>query len=82
MKPLIKLFLSGAMQVFFVAINTIFITKYLILHVFVVGFLISFIWSFNVKRVAFGTTYDRIAYSLGAASGGIIGMMIGKLITT
>jgi hypothetical protein len=42
--------------------------------------MISFIWSWNVKKVAFGTLSDRITYSLGAAFGSFIGLYVSTLI--
>lgn len=50
-------------------------------QLFLTGFLISFIWSFNVKKVAFGSMLDRIIYSIGASIGGISGLLIGGLLT-
>ncbi len=76
-----KLFLTGFLQVFFVAINTWFITQRNYYGVLIVSFLISFIWSFNVKKVAFGKMKDRIIYSVGAAIGGITGLIIGGFLT-
>jgi hypothetical protein len=42
--------------------------------------MISFIWSWNVKKVAFGTMSDRVVYALGAAVGGLIGLVVSTLI--
>lgn len=75
-----KLFLTGFMQVFLVVLNTYFISKDFIIGVVFCGFMISFVWSHNVKKVAFGTTKERIVYSLGAMSGSIVGFYLGKLI--
>lgn len=72
-----KLFSTGFLQVFCVVLNTWLITQRNFIGVFIVGFLISFIWSFNVKKVAFGSMKDRIVYSLGAALGGLIGLIVG-----
>ena len=66
---------------FFVAINTWLITQRNFIGVLIVSFLISFIWSFNVKKVAFGSMLDRIIYSIGASIGGISGLLIGGLLT-
>jgi uncharacterized protein YebE (UPF0316 family) len=75
------LFISGFLQVFFVAINTWFISKQYWLGVAVCSFLISFIWTFNVSRkdgkVSFTNMQTRIAYSFGATCGAITGMMLG-----
>ncbi|MGJ1414055.1 hypothetical protein ACR786_06140 [Sphingobacterium multivorum] len=78
---MIQLITTGFLQVFFVAINTWLITKQQYVGVVIVSFLISFIWSFNVKKVAFGTMKDRLVYSLGAALGGLTGLLIGQLFT-
>ena len=75
-----NLFTTGFLQVFFVALNTWLITQRNFLGVLVVSFLISFIWSFNVKKVAFGSMRDRVIYSLGASIGGLTGLFIGGLI--
>lgn len=71
-----KLFITGFIQVFFVAINTFFISKAIYGGVFICGFLISFVWSWNVKKIAFGTIKDRIYYSLGAGAGSLIGLVV------
>lgn len=75
-----KLFIIGFLQVFFVVVNTYFIGKGFCVGVLVCGFLISFIWSFNVKKVAFGTINDRIIYSLGACVGSGSGLLLSKII--
>jgi len=80
MRDSIKLFTTGFIQVFFVAVNTYFLSKIFYVGVFFCGFMISLIWSWNVKKVAFGTTSDRIVYALGAAFGSIIGLLISTLI--
>jgi len=75
-----SLFLTGFLQVFLVTVQTYFISKYFVPGVFIVGFLISFVWSWNVKKIAFGTKLDRIVYSLGAACGAVIGLVLSGLI--
>lgn len=71
-----NLFITGFLQVFFVAINTYFIANKMLFGTAMAGFTISFIWSFNVKKVAFGTTKDRIVYALGAAFGSLCGLAV------
>ena len=68
------LFSTGFIQVYFVSVNTYFLAKEIYLGVFVAAFMISLIWSFNVKRVAFGSTYDRVVYALGATLGSMLGL--------
>ena len=78
------LFLTGFIQVIFVSINTWQIANQTkidrgLLPILGVGFMISFVWSFNVKRVAFGGWEDRILYALGAGLGTIAGVTISIL---
>jgi hypothetical protein len=72
----LKLFTTGFLQVFFVAINTYFISTENLYGTVVAGFIISLIWSFNVKKIAFGSINDRIIYAVGAAFGSLIGLAI------
>lgn len=76
----LKLFITGFVQVFFVAINTYFLSKSFFIGVFICGFMISFVWSWNVKKVAFGTMQDRLAYASGAGFGSLVGLIISKFI--
>lgn len=75
-----KLFFTGMVQVFFVAMNTYFISRAFWQGVLVCGFSISLIWSWNVKRIVFGDFNDRLLYSLGAAIGSLLGMFLSKYI--
>lgn len=77
---MLKLFLTGFMQVFLVVLNTYFIANGYFIGLVVCGFLISYIWSHNVKKVAFGTEKERIIYAFGAMSGSIAGYILGKII--
>lgn len=73
-----KLFLSAFVQVFLVALNTFLIAKGIIWAVFIVGFLISYVWSRNVKKIAIGGEKERLLYSLGAGCGSLAGLLIGQ----
>lgn len=75
-----KLACTGALQVFFVAINTVFIQHSFEIGIIICAFIISFIWSLNVKRIAFGDYNDRIAYATGAALGCWLGFKISNSI--
>lgn len=75
-----SLFLTGFIQVFFVAINTYFLAHVLYLGVIVASFMISMVWSYNVRRVVFGTLQDRIVYSLGATFGSVTGLFLSVMI--
>jgi hypothetical protein len=78
----ISLFLTGFLQVMFIAMNTVFISKSMIIPMVVSGFLISIIWTLNVKKVVFGEWIDRIIYATGASIGTIIGYFLANFITT
>jgi hypothetical protein len=80
LKTNIQLFTTGFVQVYFVAINTCFLAKEMYLGVLIASFAISMIWSFNIKRLAFGSKTDRIIYALGATIGSIIGLFTSSLI--
>jgi hypothetical protein len=73
-----KLFLTAMLQVALVSMNVVFISRGAIVPMLITGFGISLIWTFNVKRVAFGMWRERIIY----ASGAMCGTYFGYLITT
>ena len=75
-----KLFLTGFLQVFFVACNNYFISKSFYIGVFFCGITISLIWSWNVKKIVFGGLKDRIYYAFGAGFGSLFGLIISKFI--
>lgn len=74
-KNSLHLFFTGYIQVFFVSLNFCFLVNRVYIGVLLASFMISFIWSFNVKRIVFGSTSDRIFYSLGASIGSISGIL-------
>jgi hypothetical protein len=76
------LFSTGFIQVYFVAVNTYFIANEMYLGVLIAAFMISLIWSFNVKKVAFGSTTDRVVYALGATCGSLVGLWSSSLIAS
>lgn len=75
-----KLLFTGFIQVFFVAVNTYLISKSIYLGILMCGFTISFIWSWNVRKVVFGSIEDRLYYSAGAGLGSCVGAFLIKLI--
>jgi hypothetical protein len=70
----LSIFTTGFLQVYFVAVNTYFIANEIYLGVVIAAFMISFIWSLNVKKIAFGSKLDRIIYAAGASIGSVIGL--------
>lgn len=74
-----KIFLQSFFQVGLVAINTMLIAKSLYIGVFIVSFLISLLWAFNVSKVAISTLNQKLTYAFGAGCGAITGLLILKL---
>lgn len=67
---------TGFVQVFFVAANTAFIAAYALVANLLTAFAISWVWTHNVKKVAFGDEGDRVAYAVGAAIGSVSGTIV------
>jgi hypothetical protein len=80
MKAKSALFATGFIQVYFVSVNTYFLAKEMYLGVLIAAFMISLIWSFNVKKVAFGSIIDRVTYAAGATLGSLAGLYCSSLI--
>lgn len=76
----ITLATTGFVQVVCVAANTVAIAKGHAWAVLIFAFLISYIWSHNVRKVAFGDELDRIAYSIGACLGSVSGMWAANMV--
>ncbi len=81
MKIKMVLFITALVQVCFVAMNVVFITRAMIVPMVVTGFAISFIWTLNVKRIAIGSWADRITYATGAAIGTYLGFLSSHYLT-
>lgn len=74
-------FFSGFLQVLLVSANTVFLANRFTPGVAVAGYLISLVWTYNV-RAALGNGKQRQAYCLGAMSGGLTGMYLSRFIIT
>jgi hypothetical protein len=73
-----KVFLTGFLQVFFISINTYFISRGLYIGVGICAFLIAIIWSFNVSAVSYDRKAMMIYYASGSALGSLLGLLISK----
>lgn len=76
-----QLAFTGFLQVIFVSMNTIYITREAWVALVLTSFCISFLWSGNVRRIAFGDMLDRIVYAVGAAIGCGMGVLIAGALT-
>lgn len=75
-----KIFFQSFFQIGLVAINTVLISKQLFIGVFIVSFLISLLWAFNVSKVAISTFNQKLTYAFGAGFGAVFGLLIIKSI--
>lgn len=82
MKLHAQLFITGFIQVVLVVINTYQIAHNKYVGIVFIGFLISLVWSYNVKKIAFGSLSDRLIYATGAAVGSITGVIGANLFYT
>jgi hypothetical protein len=73
-----KIFFQSFFQVGLVAVSTILITKGYMVGIFIVSFLISLLWAFNVSRVAISTLNQKLTYAFGAGCGSVVGVLILK----
>ena len=80
MKKLIIIFITAFAQVFLVSANVYFISRTTWLGIAVCGFGISFLWTINVRKVNVGSTMEQVVYSTGAMCGGLIGVLLAKII--
>lgn len=70
------LFFRGVVYVGLQAANVVQLAKHHYGGAFVVGFLISLLWSWNVKAVATRNGWAGVVYSFGAAVGTVVGLYI------
>lgn len=77
----IKLFLTAFLQVTLVAMNVVFISNKQVIPMLITGFGISFIWTLNVRSVAFGNNLDKFIYASGASLGTGVGFYLSNYIT-
>ena len=75
-----KLFLTAFIQVALVSFNTYLISHNMIIGIFFASFLISYVWSGNVKKISVSNQLERIIYSSGAAFGGVVGYFLANLL--
>lgn len=70
------LFFRGVVYVGLQAANVVQLARHHYVGAFIVGFLISLLWSWNVKAVATRDGWAGVVYSFGAAVGTVLGLYI------
>ena len=68
MSKYIRLMFTAFLQVYFVGISTIFLARGIVFSAFVV----SYIWTLNVKRIYIANLVERLLYATSAAAGSLI----------
>lgn len=74
------LFITAWLQVGLIATNTWQIANQRWLGALIVGFLISWVWCGNIKKVVASTTFERIIYCTGAMTGTGTGILITQIL--
>lgn len=64
------------------SVNICFLSLGSVAGVLVASFLVSLIWSINVRKIAFGNNMDRLIYSAAAAVGSVAGLLSAEAIST
>lgn len=80
MNSRIQLLLTSFLQVYMVAINTIFLAKGVFIGIMCTSFAISYFWVSNVKKVHVASRVDQILYATGAMLGGTFGYLTTTII--
>lgn len=75
-----KIFLTALTQVSLVAMNVVFISKGMIIPMLITGFLISLLWTFNIKKIVSGNIYESLIYATGAMCGTGLGYYLANLL--
>lgn len=70
------LFGQGCVYVGLQAANVVQLARHHYTGAFVVGFLISLVWSRNVKDISCRSGWAGVVYSFGAAVGTVLGLFI------
>ena len=71
-----KLFLTSFFQVFFVSANIYMISHNIDIGILICSFIVSYLWSLNVKKISISENKDRLIYSSGAMFGGYTAYII------
>jgi hypothetical protein len=71
-----QLFCRSFIQNAMVSIITILISKQILIGVFVISFFLTLLWSYNIEKLAFSSTKEKIIYSIGAGLGSISGLLL------
>lgn len=77
-----SIFMTAFLHVFLISVNTIFLARNFYPGVAVAGFMISYLWVGNVKKIHVATRPERLIYSTGAMIGGLTGMLTVEILSS
>lgn len=70
------MFFAAFCQVMFVTMNVYFISSSKVIPMMMTSFIVSLLWTYNVKIVSIGSLADRAYYAAGASAGTGLGFFI------
>ncbi len=76
----LSLSITGYLQVFCVSFSTVSLSKGFVPGIVVAAFLVSLIWTLNVKKISISNWPERIVYSAAAAMGSLTGYFFTQLL--
>jgi hypothetical protein len=80
MKNKIVLLSIAFIQVALVACNVVFIANSAVIAMIMTNFGISMMWSYNIKKIAMSSFWDRVFYAIGATLGTYCGYLFSHYI--
>jgi hypothetical protein len=77
---LLLIFLTGFAQVALASANIYFISRTSWGGIALCGWGVSYLWTFNVKKINIGSHLEQLTYATGAMSGGLTGVVLAKIL--
>jgi hypothetical protein len=69
MRNKIELFIMGFIQIFCIVLNTYLICHNYMEIAIISQFFVTFVWTYNVKKISISSLSDRICHASGATFG-------------
>jgi putative effector of murein hydrolase LrgA (UPF0299 family) len=76
-----RLILTTYFQILFVNANAYFVANNMPMLIIPACFAISYLWTLNVKKIAFGGIWDRVIYATSASLGGVSGYYLSSYLS-
>ena len=75
---MIKFCITSFLMVYFISVNVYCISQQNYTLAFISSFWVNYLWTVNVKRIAFGGSRDKIIYAVCTSIGCVLGILTGK----